>query len=122
MTKKKHGKVKSADAVVGRPWSDANATHRWHCVCTQSVGDARLHAVRENVRDPVLVLGLCQNHNANVPQSVDRHLEVNEVGLFRYSNIDESLFDLFTPQNLKMSVFFIGCHITCLNKSICASL
>lgn len=52
---------------------------RRSCRRTQSVGDPRLHAVRKNVRDPVFVLRLGQDHNPDVPQSVRRHLEAKEL-------------------------------------------
>lgn len=48
---------------------------KWELL-TQSVGDPRFHTVGKNVGDPVFVLRLDQDHNPNVPQSVDRHLGV----------------------------------------------
>lgn len=43
-------------------------------VLTESVGDPRLHAVGQNVGNPVFVLRLDEDHDAAAPQSVDRHL------------------------------------------------
>lgn len=51
-------------------------TLKKNCTLTQGVGDPRLHAVGEDVGDPVLVLRLSQDHDPYVPQSVDRHLVV----------------------------------------------
>lgn len=48
--------------------------NRWPSLLTQSVGDARLHVVGADVADPVLMLGLGQHHNANVPEGVDGDL------------------------------------------------
>lgn len=49
---------------------------RWPSLLTQSVGDARLHVVGADVADSVLMLGLGQHHNANVPEGVDGDLMV----------------------------------------------
>lgn len=81
---------------VGKMWSSKNIAvsagltltlaDRWRCVRTKSVGDARLYAVRKNVRDPVFMLGFCQNYNPNVPQCVNRHLEVKNGIIQVYNN------------------------------------
>lgn len=42
---------------------------------TESVGNSRLHAVRQNMGDAVLVLRLGQDDDPNVPQGVNGHLD-----------------------------------------------
>lgn len=59
--------------------NNSHTADRWRLIFTQSVGDARLNAVRKNVRDSVFMLGFGQNYNPNVPQSVNRHLEVTKM-------------------------------------------
>lgn len=41
---------------------------------TQRVGDARLHVVRADVTDAVLMLRLGQHHDSDVPEGVDGNL------------------------------------------------